>query len=178
MIKLNLMPSMAKFQAEKIRFSKKVKSISMFVLLVWAVSLTIIMVIYWLSRLNLSKLNDKYKTLESDYKNMSENIIINQQLRYKAKLVSQILSSRFEYGATFSKMDSLFGEEVMIESMELVDNEKFTVSARVIGDDMMDMVEERVADINDGLVKEFVSAKLESVSVAGQEWSFGLEVTL
>lgn len=175
---LNLLPDMAKFQVEKIKFSKKTTSLVVSILTVWVMALTILMVFYWTSKISFSKTEAKYKILEDDYKKMSEDVVINQRLRQKAKLISQILEERFEYGETFARMKSLFGDEVMIESMELDDKYNFSLTGSVIGNDLMDMVEERVNDISDGLIDGFLRAEIVSVLVENDKWSFGLEVVL
>jgi hypothetical protein len=177
-MKLNLLPDVAKFQAEKIKFSKKVMSVMVSVLTVWVVALIIVMTFYWVNKIKFSKAEDKYITLENDYIKMSKEVVINQILRRKAKLVSQILGERFEYGETFAKMESLFENNVVIGSMELKDRYSFSLTGSVFGGELMDMVEERIDDINNGLVDEFLEASLVSVSVENDKWSFGLEVTL
>ena len=177
-MKLNLLPNVARFQAEKIKFSKKVMSIVVSVLSFWVVALVMVMVIYWINKIKFSKSETKYEILESEYIKMSEDVVINQVLRQKAKLVSQVLAERFEYGKAFARMGSLFGDAVVVDSMELGDKYNFSFEGSVIGGEQMDMVEERVEDVNKGLVDEFLSAKMVSSSVENDRWNFGLEVVL
>jgi len=177
-MELNLMPSMAKFQAEKIKFSKKVMSTTVYLLVGWVAVLVVVMAVYLFFKFNYSRLNDKYEVLLKDYKKMAEDVVINQDLRYKAKLVSGVLDKRFEYSVAFAKMNSLFGEDVVVEEMSLDDNSAVSVSAFVMTDESIDKIESLIADINEGLVDGFRNAVLGSVGLDGKKWSFSMEVDL
>lgn len=177
-MELNLMPSVAKFQAEKIKFSEKIKSITISLLAVWVAVLVVVMAVYLFFKFNYSSLNNKYEVLLKDYKKMAEDVIINQELRYKAKLVSQVLDKRFEYSVAFAKMNSLFGEDVVIEEMNLDDNSTVSIVAFVMTNESMDKIEAQIVNINNGLVDGFSNAVLGSIGLDGNKWSFSMEVDL
>lgn len=177
-MKLNLLPNVAKFQADKIRFSKKIMSLVTYMFVVWVMGGALVMSLYWINRTRFLKSESKYKTLESDYMSMSGNVVINQVLRQKAKLISQILADRFEYGKTFVKMENLFEKNVTVKNMELKDRYSFLMTGVVSDGKLMDMVENRVNEINQGLVDGFLEAKLTTVSVDKNIWTFDMEVVL
>jgi len=177
-MELNLMPSVAKFQAEKIKFSERIKSMTISLLVVWVAVLVVVMAVYLFFKFNYSNVNNKYEVLLKDYKKMAEDVIINQELRYKAKLVGQVLDKRFEYSVAFAKMNSLFGEDVVIEEMNLDGNSTVSITAYVLGGDAMDRIEAQIMDINNGLVDGFSNAVLGSIGLDGNKWSFSMEVDL
>lgn len=175
---VNLLPNVAKFQADKVNFSRKMVGVTMTIGTVWVLVLTVVMAFYWTSRINFSKTESKYKALLADYLSMSEGVVVNQNLRYKLKLVNQVLTQRFEYGKAFRQMESLFGEEVKLSSLELKDDKSFSFSGEVANGELMDMVERKIVDINEGRVEGFFGANIGSVENQGDLWKFDLEVDL
>jgi len=177
-MEVNLLPNVAKFQADKVNFSRKMVGVTMTIGTVWVLVLAVVMAFYWISRINFSKTESKHKALLADYLSMSEGVVVNQNLRYKLKLVNQVLSQRFEYGRAFRQMESLFGEEVKLSSLELKDDKSFSFSGEVVNGELMDMVERKIIDINEGRVEGFFGSRISSVENEGDLWKFDLEVDL
>jgi len=177
-MEINLLPNVAKFQADKVNFSRKMVGITVTIGIVWVVVLAVVMVFYWVSRINFSKIESKHKVLLTDYLSMSEGVVVNQNLRYKLKLVNQVLSQRFEYGKAFRQMENLFGDEVKLSSLELKDDKSFSFSGEVANGELMDMVERKIIDINEGRVDGFLGARIGSIENEGDLWKFDLEVAL
>jgi len=177
-MEVNLLPNVAKFQADKVNFSRKMVGVTMTIGTVWVLVLAVVMTFYWINRINFSKTESKHKALLADYLSMSEGVIVNQNLRYKLKLVNQVLSQRFEYGKAFRQMESLFGDEVKLSSLELKDDKSFSFSGEVTNGELMDMVERKIIDINEGRVDGFFGARISSVENEADLWKFDLEVDL
>ena len=175
---VNLLPNVAKFQADKVNFSRKMVSVTVIIGTVWVAVLAIVMIFYWINRINFSKTESKHKSLLADYLSMSEGVIVNQNLRYKLKLINQVLNQRFEYGKAFRQMESLFGEEVKLSSLELKDDKSFSFGGEVVSGELMDMVEKKIIDIKEGRVDGFFGASIDSVENQGDSWKFDLEVSL
>ena len=178
MIDLNLLPSVARFQADKIKFNRLIKNVCIYLSAVWVVSLLIILAVFWFKKINLAKLNARLSILKQDWLSMSEGVVINQNLRQKSKIIAQILEQRFEYGQTFRSMEKLFGPEVKVNQIELKDKNVFTFEGEVNSNRLMDEVEARVNEINNNQVDEFSQAIIKSVGIASGVWKFGLEVKL
>ena len=175
---INLLPSEAKFQASRIRFKKKVVDFTYFLIAAWVFSLVVVYA-FWL--INRKFVNDSAVVLdkaETAYGKLSTFLITNQKLRYKVKLVSSILDSRFEYGKAFRTINTLFTPEVVIKRLDLNDDSTFSVEAEVVGFENMDTVEKRIKNINDGKSEDFSNVKITQLSVMGNLWKFSLKVAL
>lgn len=175
---LNLLPSVAKFQAAKINLKKKI-GLGMGIFLGFWV-LFIIVVFVWLGidsfLLNKAKKEnvfalDKYKTLVT-------NVVISKKNKYQAKLVGKVLNERFEYGASIEKISNIFSENIILENFEIKAKKQFILKYSLSDGSNMNEVEEKIRDINDGLISDFKSAKLNSISVKNNGWDFEMEVIL
>ncbi len=173
---LNLLPSRAKFQAQKINLQKKV-AVFVWIFSGFWVCLLVLLFGFWLiSKLGLENDKGEYKTMLGQYKTMSDSAIASEKLKYKAKLVGKVLDGRFEYGESMRKVGTLFGSDVTVDNMELREGGRFELSGTVVGGQGMDGVEEKVAEINQGLVEGVVSAKMTALQVANNIWEFDMEV--
>jgi len=177
-MEVNLLSNVAKFQADKINFSRKMVRVMGIMASLWMVVLAIVMGFYWTSRISFTKTESSYKTLYADYLSMSEGVVINQNLRYKLKQVNQVLNQRFEYGKAFRQMENLFGAEVKVSGLELKEDRRFQLSGEVSSGELMDMVEKKVIDINGGKTDDFANAQMDSIKNIGDRWTFDLEVGL
>ena len=175
---LNLLPNEARFQLEKMKFNKLVLQIVVGIAAGWTVVIVVVMSVYWANRLKKEKVEKTYNSLNEQYMSMSEGVVVNQRLRQKLKLASEILDKRFEYGQMFKTIDSLFGDEVTMTDMKMKADKTYILSGEVETGEIMDAVERKVMDINDGVVENVVGAEIDQVVNRGGVWSFRLTVKL
>lgn len=175
---LNLLPSQAKFRADKIRLQKKTRQWMGIVLIIWTIGFGGILlaevVLGWQLKDQLSK-----KAMATAGVNaMSEQVLVNQNLKYKSKLVGKVLSQRFEYGKAFEVVNNLFPEGISITNFEMEPNGKFVVSAVTDGKKNVDELEEMMLVINEGGNPQFSRIVLNGLSVKNGIWSIEVEVAL
>jgi hypothetical protein len=124
---LNLLPSQAKFQAERMRMEKLAKKILIIVAIVWVVAAVLIFAFWGGSGFVLGKEKDKYKKAVSSYLSLSDEVITSQLIKYRAKVLGKVLSDRFEYSTAFKKVSGLFGDQIKIAGFELRETSMFDV---------------------------------------------------
>lgn len=176
---LNLLPSQAKFQAERMHLKTLVTNFLWVFSGIWLLLVIFVFLFEFILTLNLKSLDTKYKKVELAYASLSENMALNQKIRYQAKVVARVLSDRFEYGESMKLVEGLFSSNVAIENLEVNGSKKFQVSGSVIKGEFLDEVEEVVDEINSGSVDSFKAAEIKSVSVDPiKNWQFVMEVEL
>jgi hypothetical protein len=176
---LNLLPSSAKFQAERMRLKTIVNSFLWVFGGIWLLLVISGFLFDFVLNFNLKKLNTEYKTVSSQYKSLSENMVLNQKIKYQAKIVAKVLSDRFEYGESMKLVSSLFSDKIIIDNLDITDKKKFEISGSVVEGENMNEVEKLVEQINSGLVDGVKSAEIKNVSVDTiKGWNFTMEVEL
>jgi len=173
---LNLLPSRAKFQAKRTAIQKKIQFFLWVFGGVWVLSLVIVLGLFFISQMILGSFEDTYNKGLSSYKTLLGEMVINQQVKYQAKVVSKVLDKRFEYGYSIESVRSLFAEGIEVNDIDIERNESFTLSGSFKDGKLMDGIEEKVVMINQGAVEGFKKAELSSVEVNDDGWSFGMEV--
>lgn len=174
---LNLLPSVAKFQAARINLKKKIGIVMAIFLGVWIFSIIVVFVWIGINNFLLNKAK-KENTLALDkYKTLVTNVVVSKKNKYQAKLVGKVLKERFEYGASIEKITKIFSENIVLENFEIKEKKQFLLKYSLTnGKDLVE-VEEKVRDINLGLMSDFKSAKLNTIGV-DDSWTFEMEVTL
>ena len=175
---LNLLPSVAKFQASKIKLKKRVNLIMSIFLGFWVLSVVIIFGLLWFNSYFLKKAESQNKTALIKYKSLVTNVVLSEKNKYQAKLVGQILNERFEYGSMIQKINSLFLENISIEDFNIKDKKSFIIKGNISNGAYVSEVEDKVKDINLGSYPDFKSAKLNSIEVTNKGWKFEMEVDL
>lgn len=175
---LNLLPSEAKFQATKNRLEKKVRMAMIVMAVVWIVAMIGVYGTSFVFGARLKVEETKRQKTLNDYGALSDSLIVNQTLKYKAKMVGKTLATRFEYGKAFETVNSLFPEGIKLDNFEMDPGGFFKVTGTTIGRENVDKLERLVETINSGGDARFVSIALTSLSVKSGEWKIGMEVTL
>lgn len=175
---LNLLPSEAKFQAAKIRLENKAKLIMAIMLIVWISAILIVFAASFVFSTKLKSEESLKKKALSEYSTLSDSVIVNQGLKYKAKMVGKTLATRFEYGKAFETVNSIFPEGIALENFEMDPGGFFKVSGTTVGRQNVDKLEGFVNAINGGSDSRFVSIRLSSLTVKSGVWRIGMEVTL
>jgi type II secretory pathway component PulF len=176
---LNLLPSQAKFQAQKMHLKSL---INMFLWIFggfWVVFLIIVLGIFLICKVTLDQLTKTYEKNETQYKSLVGSMATNQKVKYQAKVVAKVLSDRFEYGDSMEMVKTLFPSQIIIENIEIKEKKQFVLTGSDPNGKNMDLVEDKIADINNESVDGFLSANLTSVNItADKGWVFKVEVQL
>jgi hypothetical protein len=176
---LNLLPSSAKFQAERMRLKALLTNFLWIFGGFWLLLAMGVFLFDFILNLNLKKLNADYKKITAQYQSLSENMALNQKIKYQAKVVAKVLSDRFEYGESMKSIEELFSNKVIIKNLEVNESKKFQVSGSVVSGESLNEVEEVVDGINSGLIDGFKAAEIKDVSVdAVNGWKFVMEVEI
>lgn len=183
MMDLNLLPSSAKFQADKIRLKSKIRFFMWIFVGVWFVIVVGVFGFWLVTKIRLDKSKADYQAVFNQYKSLVGNVVLSQKIKYQAKMVGKALGERFEYSTTFRKIsnDIFNNDNVIIDNFE-IDSDKsklFNISGSVVKGINMDEVEKKVDEINNGELPDFVAAKLVSVDITKDNiWKFQMEVRL
>ena len=175
-LSLNLLPSQAKFQANKIRLQKKVRGFVWIFGGVWLGVVVLVLTFWLIFKLGLESDKKEYMRVLAQYKTLSDSAIASEKLKYRAKLVGKVLEERFEYGESMRKISLLFSAGVNLENIELKERNHFELSGAAEGLAGIDEVEEKVEEIEAGRMDGFGSAKMLSLVLVGNVWDFKVEV--
>ncbi|MDD4135908.1 MAG: hypothetical protein PHN66_02460 [Candidatus Shapirobacteria bacterium] len=175
---LNLLPSVAKFQAAKIRLKKRI-NLGMGVFFgCWVLLVIIVLGWLWFNNFLLKKAEGKNTTALNNYKSLATNVVLSKKNKYQAKLVGQVLKERFEYGSSIEKVMNLFSEKITLENFEIDSKKHFLLKGSTTNGININEVEDKIRDINLGLYPDFGLAKLNSVIINFDRWTFEMEVDL
>lgn len=176
---LNLLPSSAKFQAERVKWRKGAKIYLWVLGILWLVLVAIVILWWVVVKYGLAGVEKKYQRVLASYKVLAGEAWENEKIKYKTKVVGEILVDRFEYGKTLRKIDELFpSQKIKIDNFELANKKKFLVKGKIDDGPNVDELEKRISEINQGESEVFSGAKLISLSVNGLVWSFEMEVDI
>lgn len=176
---LNLLPSEAKFQAERMRLKKMVNNIIWGMGGVWLIAVIAVLGLNLFGQLSLNQLNKKYQKSADQYKSLTQDILLTQQVKQQAKVVAAVLQKRFEYGSSMEKIKNLFSDRVIVDGFNLTESKTYKIEVSVPEPMDFDEVETRIDDINQGAVNGFKSASLESLKLdKATGWTFKMEVVL
>jgi Tfp pilus assembly protein PilN len=175
---LNLLPSSAKFQADRVRWKKRIGRVSLVMAVVYCLVGAIL--IGWL--MMVMKVNKdvtrELKTWESRLATLSTKANTSQQIKYQAKIVAGVMANRFEYSRYLLLMRQIMPSEVLVNKLELVGRSAIKIDG--VARDKAGMVafEKRIDEINRGKLEGFGQAKLTGLGYGEGKWSFGLEVLI
>lgn len=176
---LNLLPSEAKFQAQRMHLKAIINNFLWIIGGIWLLLILITFGLGFFLNFRLTKLNENYQNKLTDYKSRIEEVALTQKIKYQAKVVAKVLDSRFEYGNAMSSVNNLFSGNVKIDDIRLGKNRVFNISGAMNDGSAIDEVESKVSDINAGNIDGFSLAKMTSVEVDRVKgWSFTVELSL
>lgn len=176
---LNLLPSQAKFQAERMHLKAVINNFLWVFGGVWILLVIIVFLLELILNLSLKKFNKDYEKVSAQYQSLAGSIVLSQKIKYQAKVVAKVLSDRFEYGKSMKLVKELFSEKVTIDNLGMNGIKKFQVDGSVLNGEDLSEVEEKVNSINSGSVDGVSLAEIKDISVdAVKGWKFSVEVKL
>lgn len=176
---LNLLPSEAKFQAERMHLKKIIGNVMWVLGGGWLIVVVIILAVNLLVQLDLNQLKKKHQKSVDQYKGLADEMLLNQKIKYQAKVVAVVLKERFEYGSSMEKVKSIFSDKVVIDNVEIDGAKKYKITALVNDGKNFDEVELKLDEINQGGVEGFKSADLYSLMIDdNKNWKFVMGVAL
>ena len=126
---LNLLPSQAKFQAERIRLKNLITNFLWVFGGIWVLLLVGVLLMELVLNLQLKSLNKKYDQVSVQYQSLAGSMVLNQKIKYQAKVVAKVLVDRFEYGKSMRLARDLFSENIKIDDLEVNELRKFRLVA-------------------------------------------------
>ncbi len=175
---LNLLPSVAKFQAAKVKLKKKIIFFSTIFLAIWVFLLVVVFVWLGINNILLTRAKKNNTMVLDQYKSLVTNVVLSKKNKHQAKIVGSVLSKRFEYGASIEKIINLFSGAIILEDFKIADKKHFVLNGKVNDGSEFIQVEEMIRDINLGLMPDFKSAKLSNISIKDNVWIFEMGVDL
>lgn len=175
---INLLPSQAKFQAKQIALKSKVDSFLWIFGGLWVLLLVIVLGGFYISQLIVNQTNKKYQTVFGQYKTLLNNMVVNQQVKYQAKVVGQVLAERFEYGSSIEFVKSIFPESIKIEDVQIESKKQFILKGKINDGKLVSEMEQIIVSINNGELEGFSKAVLKSIQLKSGVWDFEMEVKL
>ncbi len=173
---VSLLPSQAKFQLAKIRLKKKLFVATVIILSVWLVASLGIWTWWIINNRQLSLAKNKLDSVTLEYKNRSEDLLTSHKLKYQAKMVANVLATRFEYGEAITNVNNLLPAAITIENFKIEGKNSFLINYLTSSEKNIDVLEQKIAEIKNKKVEGFANAKLVSISRDGNDWKFSLEV--
>lgn len=175
---LNLLPSQAKFQAAKMKLEKTIHYYMSLIGILWITVIVVITVLFFGSNYILNIQIKKYNQALNGLQSLSSDIVVGQLLKYRAKVLGEVLKNRFEYSTAFEKINSLFGENVSVANFQLEDNNNFLITVKTAEKENVNHVEEVVENINLGKVDGVSKATIKEAVLLDSLWSIRMEVVL
>jgi hypothetical protein len=116
--------------------------------------------------------------VQSNFDSMQTNIVTSQQLKYKTKMVGNVLAERYEYGSSFEAIGKMFPTGVQVKSYDMTDQGVFEIKGVVSGRENVDTLERTIDSINRGENELLTVAKVVSLTLKDGLWEFTMEVKL
>lgn len=174
---LNLLPSRAKFQATKILWKERVNKFMIGLAVLWLVLVGVIFGLKMWGNLRKTTAEKNLAKVVAEYGNYNDTVQNNQRLKYKAKLVGEVLSGRFEYSRAFQAAKEFFPEGVVMSNFNLDNKGGLKLEGTTTGSNL-NKVEKLIGTINRGGSEVYSSAKITSLIWSEGFWKFIVEVGL
>lgn len=175
---LNLLPSQAKFQATKIRAIMQGRKVIKIFLSLWIIVALMVFTIYWGERWWSDRLSKKYDVVVSDYLNSSFEIVTNQTIKFRTKLLSKVLADRFEYSNAFGIVGNIFDPVIKIQDFALKEKKYIEMTVVASDNESMKLIESRIGEINLGNEPSISKIVVKDISytIKTTDWLVSMEV--
>jgi hypothetical protein len=178
-LNLNLLPSQAKFQATRMKLQKRFRRYMVIATGLWVLTILVTAIMYIITGISLNSENNKYQQSFNGFKGMSDEIVMSQLIKYRIKVLGEVLKDRFEYSTAFERVMSIFSEKATMSKFEIDLNKNFKIVVKAVGREAVDFVEDRVVEANKGNVEGVKGISMNSVKYNNNgEWLINMEVQL
>lgn len=175
---LNLLPSQAKFQADRMNLQKKLRQYILVAAVIW-VSLGILtLALNLIFNFRLKYEERKYNQTVEALKNMDQEIALSQLIKYRIKVLGEVLKERFEYSTAFETISNLFAEKATLGKFNMDENKKFEIEVLASDKESLDYIENRVKRINNGEVPGVKMVVMKKAVAEDGLWTVNMEVGL
>jgi hypothetical protein len=176
---LNLLPSEAKFQAQRIKIKGLINNFLWVIGGVWVLLLVLSFGWWFFLNFRVGQLNKKYQNKLTEYKSRIDEVALTQKVKYQAKVVAKVLNSRFEYGEAMDLVSKVFPEGIRIDDIQIKDDEVFELSGGTNNGVLMDDFEQKIAEINNGEIEGLSSAKIVKLDISPVKgWLFVVDLEI
>lgn len=177
---LNLLPSQAKFQATRMKLQKTFRFYMGIAAGLWVLTILITVIFHVITGVSLDSENKKYQQAFNGFKGMSDEIVMSQLIKYRIKVLGEVLKDRFEYSTAFEKVISVFSDKVTMTKFDIDLEKKFHIAVKAVGKEAVNFVEDKVVEVNTGKVEGVKNIIINSAKYSGEngEWLIEMEVIL
>lgn len=176
---LNLLPSQAKFQAARMKLQGTFRRYMGIAAILWVLTIVVTAVFYIITGISLNSENKKYQQAFNGFKGMSDEIVLSQLIKYRIKMLGEVLKDRFEYSTAFEKIMSIFSEKATMSKFEIDLNKEFKIVVKAIGKEAVNFVEDKAVEANNGKVEGVKSISVSSAKYSSNgEWLINMGVVL
>ncbi len=172
-LSVNLLPTATKFQLSQIRLAKKLKKIAFVLVIVWLTVGAVIFSIKLFLSYRKNTLSKQKKELDFALEGFSPKMELQQALRFRLKLVAEVLKTRPSLKEKLDEALALFPENTEIDTLKIKGG-KIDVTGSIGSLSGWADFEERI--ITAGREEVYKSAELKSLSQGEGWWNFLLEL--
>ncbi len=175
--KVSLLPGQARFRLDQIRLAKRGKRIALWGIGVLSVCFVVVYGVFFLHNSLLSGSEKKIERAKADFRSLGEEVELNQEARYRLKLVSEILASRFNYGTAMRVALDFLPEETVVKGLEFEKGNLLGLKGCLGSYQLMDSFEKEIEKEFPREGEEGISGvRLERLGVEDSNWCFEVEV--
>ncbi|MFA5025945.1 MAG: hypothetical protein WC503_05555 [Candidatus Shapirobacteria bacterium] len=177
---LNLLPSQAKFQAARMKLQKIIRQYMVISAISWVLVVIVTFILFFSNGIILNAEKKKYDEALNIFKGMSEEVVLSQQIKYRIKVLGQILKDRFEYSIAFEKVTSIFSEKAKLTKFDIDKEKRFKIIVSTADKDGVNYIEDKVFEVNKGEIEGIKNISISSVKYVAEtrNWDIIMGVIL
>jgi len=176
---LNLLPSQAKFQAARMKLQKTFRRYMAIGAIVWVLVIVGTVISHIFVGVSLEAENKKYKQNLEAFKGMTDEITLSQLIKYRIKVLGQVLKDRFEYSTAFERVTTIFSEKATVSKFQINENKEFVITVTTNNQEGVDYIESRVEEANKGKIEGIKEVEINNVAYTNDgNWSVNMGVKI
>ena len=175
---LNLLPSQAKFQADRMNLQAKLRHYILVAVVIWLSLGILTLALNITFDLRLKQAERRYQQSLEALKSMDQEIALSQLIKYRIKVLGEVLKERFEYSTAFETITNLFAEKASLGKFNMDENKKFEIEVLASDKESLDYIEDRVKRINQGEVPGVKNVTMKQAVAEAEQWSVTMAVDL
>ena len=175
---LNLLPNQAKFQLERMKLKEKITKIVIIAVMIWLFFGLIALALNVGVNLAFKAEDKKYQQSLTTLRSMDKEITLSQLIKYRVKVLGEVLSERYEYSTAFENVSNLFSPQASLDKFIMDDNKNYTIEISVQSEEELNFVEDKVKKINNGEVEGIKRVDMKKAVADGELWKINMEVII